>query len=113
MLVVVTYQQYECGLFSKSVNKDSAFRKQHSPSAHLLKYTLFVPQNFAELLFLISPGYYGRSKRSAYTKCLGGKQGVLRKMCRTGMEPSPVSEVCNLGQKVLRIIHFVMHGGHT
>ena len=35
-LVAVIYQEYECSLFSKRINKDSAFRKQHSPFAHLL-----------------------------------------------------------------------------
>ena len=55
-LVAVSYQEYECGvLYSKSVEIDSAFRKQHFPFAYLLCNTpCFSPKFWKTFVFNFS-----------------------------------------------------------
>ena len=60
-LVAVTCQEYECSLFSKRVNKDSALRNCTSLVIPLVcPHT--PPPPISHNLGLISPGYYSRPK---------------------------------------------------
>ena len=60
----------------------------NSPLAHLPKYTLFAPQNFAEALFSASLRTNTKEKiptRNEKLKGAGGKQGVSWERCKWGI----------------------------
>ena len=63
--VLVSYQEYECGLLSsKSAKIDSAFRKQHFPFAYLLCNTPCLSRKFCITFVFNSPWYYSLPKRN-------------------------------------------------